>query len=189
MKKLLLLLFVLLITTSLFAYQNNQGVGFDLRLEFSNAGTNTNLVYTKIFYTFMTKYNVFEIAPYFALSLYNEKTNGIVTDGYLDWAVGSMFYWHFVNTKIVSVSTGLDAGIMFGNMDSVIYTDTWNVTLASTVPIVLDINLGSMLVVRITQNIAGLSYYIEDSSGSADSTFILWGMSSFNPSFGFIFTF
>lgn len=190
MKKLLLLLFVLLVATSLFAYQNKQGVGVDA---FINTGgtetTNHVTMDIRVFYTFMLKNNVIEIAPYIELDWYKDNLNSTPTDGYFGWGLGSMFYWHFVNTKIVSLSTGFDAGFAYGKLREDIYGTNSYYDIGVFVPIALDINLGKTFVVRLSQNIAGVLYTFSKSGSSTTDSFTFWSTDSFSPRFGFIITF
>lgn len=190
MKNLLLLLFMLLVATSLFAYQNDQGVGIDAYITTgSTATTNDVTIDIRVFYTFMLKNNVIEIAPYIELDWYKDNVNDTPTDGYFGWGLGSMFYWHFVNTKIVSLSTGLDAGFTYGKLREDIYGTNSYFDIGVYVPIVLDINLGKTFVVRVSQNIAGVLYTSSNSGGPATTSLTFWTIDGFNPRFGFIITF
>jgi hypothetical protein len=191
MKKLLMLLIVLLIGTALFGYQNDQGVGIEAYLDWDSDSTGHDTeIDARIFYTFMRMNNVMEIAPYFELDVFKEVDNtDTTTDGYFDWGFGSMAYWHFVDTRVISLSTGLDAGFMIGKWNEDIYGSNSHFEIGVFAPFVLDINLGRTLVVRISQNIAGVYYTSSEFAGPATTSFTIWTIDSFNPRFGFLVTF
>lgn len=189
MKKITLIFLMVLLTSSLFAYQGKSGVGVELysstdKNEFADT-KNTELE-LKILGSFMLE--SMEIAPYIVFNNEKEKTAGVLTDKYSEWGFGSMFNVHVIKTEVITLGTGIDASMRFGKWDEDFNADNSTFKFNAQIPIILDLSLGSV-VFRVTQPVAGYIYSSYESLGTKASDSIFYVSNGFGPKFGILLTF
>lgn len=189
MKKTVLILLMVLLASSLFAYQGNFAVGAEVYWNSENDdfnNTKDSELELKILGSFML--DSFEIAPYFIINNEIEKTATVLTDKYSEWGFGSMFNIHVIKTDYITLGTGIDAGVRFGTWDEEFYAENSIFRFNAKIPIIFDLSLGS-IVFRVTQNIGGFNHYSSDFVGTkyTNSTFYL--SNGFSPRFGLLLSF
>lgn len=189
MKKITLIFLLVLLTSSLFAYQGNYGFGAEFytntdKNEF--ADTKNSEMELKILGSIMLE--SMEIAPYIVFGNEKEETAGTLTDKHSEWGLGSMFNVHVIKTEFITVGTGIDASMRFGKFDEEFYAENSTFKFNAQVPIILDLSLGS-IVFRVTQPVAGYNYSSTEFLGTkaSDSTFYI--SNGFGPKFGILLTF
>lgn len=156
MKKISLLLLLMVMASGLFAYQGNMGIGLDMYSyteKNSLADTKDSFLRTKLFFTMMKE--DMEIAPYIMYRSNTEKTAGTLTDKYSEFGFGSMLHFHLLKGDFMTLATGADVSLGFGKYDEDFYVENSTFAFDIEVPVVLDINLGEVLVFRASQSIGG----------------------------------
>ncbi|MCK5672239.1 MAG: hypothetical protein KAH95_02625 [Spirochaetales bacterium] len=193
MKKFYLILVMLLIVTSLWAYQGKRGIGLSLDLNTTTLTVTEESTFEinwEILFTFMLG-NKLEIAPYFASEYSNETTGDSTTDGYMYFGFGTMVNWHFIQTRIITMAAGLDIGYWFGQMDESVYTDNSYSRFNYYIPLIVDLNLSKYIIIRIRQDIWKMYHQTWMDTSSEDryteSYFVTYN--GFAPQFGLIFCF
>lgn len=191
MKKFCFIVIMLLIVTSLWAYQGKRGIGLLMEFQGStltSTGDSTLNINPKLFYTFMLN-NKLEIAPYLGMDLFKEELGPVTTDGYKYYGLGAMLNWHFIRTQIITLAAGFDFSYWFGELEQSVYGDNTYFRINSFIPLIFDLNLGKHIVIRIRQDIWYLSSYtIKDSSDRFTDT-DFGTFSNLNPEFGVIILF
>lgn len=191
MKKFLFILIMLLIVTSLGAYQGKRGIGLLMELQGStlmSTEDSTLNINPKLFFTFILNSKL-EIAPYLGVDIFKEELGPATLDGYKYFGLGAMLYWHFIRTEIITLAAGLDFGYWFGDLEESVYGDNSYKRINSFIPLIFDLNLGKHIVIRIRQDIWYLSSYTIKYSSDRFTATDFGTFSSFNPEFGVIILF
>lgn len=190
MKRISFFLLLMIMASGLFAYQGNMGIGLDMYSNTQKDPTTDikdTFLRMKLFVTLMQE--DLEIAPYFMYMADKEKTAGTLTDKYSELGFGSMFNFHLLKGDFITMATGADVSLGFGKYDEDFYVENSVFDFNVEVPVVLDVNLGEVLVFRTSQNIGGFNFNtlkIVDDKFS-DSTFY-WS-NGFGPRFSLIVLF
>jgi len=196
MKKVILILAVLVFSSG-FLWAD--GFGLDSRITF-DSNNETNLISTSIslrpYFSIMLD-DATELTPFLLFSMDYSRTSGTVDDRY-SIGGGTGVYFHFVQGKIIDLSTGANLSAAY----------TWHpdlyfgIDLNVGVPVVLDIKLSESFLIRISLTIAQLSFYymninmittsgvlISYSNTITTSARLKTFWTSLSPTFGFMFQF
>jgi len=194
MKKIFLVLFMVLMITSIWAYQGTKGVGLLLDVNTTYVDSteeNTIEINPEIFYTFML-YDKLEISPHLAVLYYNESDFSGTTDGWLYLGAGCLVNWHFIKTNVITLATGVDFNFWFStwNESLTVYADSTYEEFGFIIPLILDINLTKNLVIRVRQDIVDFnSNETGLTNNDVESNKSFKTFNGLNPQFGFIISF
>ncbi|MDC7233702.1 MAG: hypothetical protein PQJ58_10755 [Spirochaetales bacterium] len=190
MKKTILILLMVLMASSVFAYTNASfGIGADIYFNSENdefGDTKDSYSNIKIIGSIML--DTVEVAPYFKFSTTKQYDTGNLVDKYGEWGFGSLFHIPVLTTEVITLGPGLDVGVGFGTFDDEFYTDISAFSFYTTFPLIMDVSLGAF-VFRISQNIGGFHHdsFKAGTLKYTESTFYF--ENGFGPRFGFLYTF
>ncbi len=166
MKKWLFLLLVFLSAVSFGWAENRQfGAGLSIDLDgytakdTSGDKSQTNSLSFQPFLSIMLNEKM-ELVPFLTLYTSAEKTNGEIDVRWTFLGIGSSFYYHFVNTNVISLGAGVKVRLGYGYYpETSTYDSYMRIAFNASVPLFMDLNMTDRLTFRFTWDALSLSLY------------------------------